>query len=64
MPERPASDSIEHPSDASGCCAPAREFQGGAPGVPHASTPLRSQTTDGMVLLPGGTFLMGSNDPG
>src|SRR4051794_20457839 len=58
-----APDSTRVDGAASGCCVPSRSGLDEATPAPEAPTPSGPITRDGMVLLPGGTFLMGTNDP-
>ncbi|MBY8339688.1 MULTISPECIES: formylglycine-generating enzyme family protein [Streptomyces] len=48
--------------EAGGCCAPARAGRTGSAGAVVAADG-RTGATDGMVLLTGGTFRMGTEDP-
>ena len=56
------SGSTRH-GDSSGCCIPSRGGPHEAAGAPDVAEPIGPGVADGMVLLPGGTFLMGSDDP-
>jgi len=64
MPESSVLDLADDDRGPSDCCAPPREQLDVEAITPRDVTPGPSPITDGMVLLPGGTFLMGSNDPG
>jgi formylglycine-generating enzyme len=64
MPVDSMSDSTDDDRDSSDCCVPSRSSCDVEAATARASTPGPSVITDGMVLLPGGTFLMGSDDPG
>jgi sulfatase modifying factor 1 len=52
-----------HDGASSGCCSPSRGGPDKGTTAPEATTSTEPLTTDGMVLLPGGTFLMGTSDP-
>jgi formylglycine-generating enzyme len=58
-----APDSARVDGASSSCCVPSRGGLDDAIPAPDAPTPSEPLTRDEMVLLPGGTFLMGTNDP-
>ncbi len=61
---RDADDVVPYRAVPSTCCAASREGGGAEaePAEPNVSVPAAS-ATGGMVLLPGGEFLMGTNEP-
>jgi sulfatase modifying factor 1 len=62
MMDRSESGSTQH-GDSLGCCMPSRGGSDEAAAVPDVAEPVGPGVADGMVLLPGRTFLMGSDDP-
>ena len=61
MTEASVSELTEHGAS-SGCCMPARDGLVEAAAVTSVVEPVGPTRADGMVLLPGGTFLMGTDD--
>jgi sulfatase modifying factor 1 len=63
MTEGSASDSTPIVGATAGCCVPSRGEAAHATAAPEAPTTSEPLAPAGMVLLPGGAFLMGTNDP-
>src|SRR5215211_8039202 len=58
MGERPDKRDEAPPS----CCAPVRPASGGLSRTPQSRVRNEEASVEGMIRLPGGTFLMGTND--